>query len=414
MKLTVRLIDTFRPRPDRRVELPDDDVPGLALRVTPQGAKTWAVRYRVEGGRRGRLRRLTLGAYPTLTLVDARKKARRALNAVAATGMDPAAAKQAARQGETVADLAREYLEKYAKKHKRSWRDDERYLDADVLPAWTHRKVKELTRRDVRELIEGIADRGSPISANRCLALVRKMLNFAIERDWIEANVASRIAKPGTERSRDRVLSDEEIRLVWNACEAERPAMCALMRLRLLTAQRGGELMLLRWSDVDRANGWLTIPGSVTKNKVPHRVPLSAPAVDILNAVPRLSDEWVFAGRTGRRPLTDAKKAGRRIGHRVLAALQKDDPDVEAFDFRAHDLRRTASTKMAEAGISHADIARVLNHVDAGPRATQVYDRYSYDREKRVALDTWARMLTAILERKATGTVLPFGATGGA
>lgn len=414
MKLTARRLDTLRPSPNRRVEYVDDDVPGLGLRVTPHGSKSWTLRYRLGGGRRGRMRRLTLGAYPTLTLVDARKAARKALGTVVATGTDPAAAKQAARLGETVADLAQDYLTRHAKKHKRSWREDERMLDADVLPAWKTRKVKDLTRRDVRDLVEAIAERGSPITANRCLALVRKMLNFAIERDWIEANVASRIAKPGAERSRDRVLSDEEIRLVWNACEAERPVMCALMRLRLLTAQRGGELAHLLWSDVDTENGWLTIPGSVTKNKVSHRVPLCAPAVDILKALPHFSDEWVFAGRAGRRPLTDAKKAGRRIAQRVLAELQKDDPDVESFDFRAHDLRRTASTKIAEAGVSQADISRVLNHVEAGPRATKVYDRYSYDREKRVALDTWARMLTAILERKDGGKVLPFSATGGA
>ena len=113
MKLTVRRLDTLRPRPGRRVDYADDDVPGLALRVTPQGAKTWSLRYRIEGGRRGRMRRLTLGAYPSVTLVDARKAARKAIGKIAATGADPAAAKQAARlaatrTGDTVADLAKD------------------------------------------------------------------------------------------------------------------------------------------------------------------------------------------------------------------------------------------------------------------------------------------------------------------
>ena len=396
MMLTDRQIATYTT--DARIDLPDDKVPGLALRVTPHGAKTWAVRYRVAGGRSGRVRRLTLGRYPVMGLQAARKAARKALRAVDGGG-DPASEKRASRLGETVGDLAKDYLAKHAKPHKKSWKDDDRMLNAEVLPAWKARKVHELTRRDVRALIEAIAERGSPITANRCLALIRKMLNFAIEQDWIEANVASLIAKPGAERSRERVLTDEELRLVWAACEAERPAMCALIRLRLVTAQRGGELAHVRWSDIEGV--WLTLPAAVTKNKRAHRVYLTKLARQILETVPHVHDEWVFAGRTDRAPMGDAKKAGRRIADRVLATLRETDPDVEAFDFRGHDLRRTASTKMAEAGVSQSTIAKVLNHAEGGPRATQVYNRYEYDREKQEALGTWARELARILARKA-------------
>lgn len=183
MKLTDRRVATLRPDPTRRREVPDDKVPGLALRVTPSGAKTWTLRYRVEGGRRGRLRRLTLGGYPAVSLAMARKAATTAIGHVATTHTDPAAVKHAARVGETVDDLATEYLARYAKRHKRSWREDARILNADVLPAWRSRKVKEITRREVRELVETIADRGAPVMANRTLALIRTMLNFAIARD---------------------------------------------------------------------------------------------------------------------------------------------------------------------------------------------------------------------------------------
>ena len=218
--LTDRLIATVKA--DTRLDLPDDNVPGLALRVTPGGVKTWSLRYRMEGGRAGRVRRLTLGTYPRLSLAEARKKAQKALRAVD-SGVDPAAQKKAARQGETVDDLAKDYIDKYAKTHKRSWRDDQRYLDVEVLPSWKHLKVKQLTRRDVRALVEGIADRGSPISANRCLALVRKMLNWAVSQDWLDANPAALMAKPGKETSRERVLNDEEIRRVWAACGPSDP-----------------------------------------------------------------------------------------------------------------------------------------------------------------------------------------------
>jgi integrase len=409
MKLTARTLETLR-TPDRRLELADDDTPGLSLRLTPNGARTWSVRYRVEGGRAGRMRRLTLGSLAVLSLAEARKKAREALNGVAFKGTDPAEEKQRDRQGDTVGDLAKDYLKRYAKLRKRSWQADERYLEAEILPAWRHRKVKDLGRRDVRELVEAIAERGSPISANRCLALIRKMLNFAIERDWIEANVAARIKKPGAERTRDRVLTDEEIRLVWQACVGERPALCALMRLRLLTAARGGELAQLRWTDID--GEWLTLPATVTKNKLAHRIPLTPAAKAILQTLPQIEGcDYVFPGRAGNRPLTDVKQGGRRVAERVLTKLREDDAAVETFDFRGHDLRRTAATRMAAAGVSQADIAKVLNHAEGGPRATQVYVRYRHDREKQIALQTWDRVLTAILEGDRPATVLPITKT---
>jgi integrase len=399
MKLTDRSVATIKAT-DHRLELPDDKVAGLALRVTPSGVKTWALRFRVGGGRAGRLRRLTLGAYPRLTLQLARKEAQKALRQVDG-GVDPAAAKQAGRLGETVGDLAKEFLTRYAKPRKRSWREDQRYLDAEVLPAWRHRKVKDVSRRDVRELIAGIADRGSPVSANRCLGIVRKMLNWAVSEEWIDANPAALMPMPSAEQSRERVLNDDEIRLVWAASVSERPAMCALMRLRLLTAQRGKELAHIKWTDIE--GDWLTLPSTITKNKKAHRVFLTKDAQALITAQPRLDGcDLVFPGRTGTKPISDARKAGQRIRARVLATLRTADPAIESFDFRGHDLRRTASTKMAEAGISQADISRVLNHVEGGPVATKVYVRYQYDREKQIALETWGRALTGILANAGT------------
>ena len=235
------------------------------------------------------------------------------------------------------------------------------------------------------------------------------MLNFALQRDWIDANPAALIAKPGAERSRDRVLGDDELRLIWAACETEKSAMCALQRLRLVTVQRGGELAKLRWDDVDLKAGWISLPGTITKNKRPHRIPLSRLALEIFATIPRSSsDEWAFPGLTGRRPRRDVTRGAQRVGARVLERLRDADPTITVFDFKGHDLRRTASTKMAENGISQADIARVLNHSEGGPRVTQVYNRYEYDKEKRAALDVWARTLAGIIKGKRRTAVLPF------
>jgi integrase len=350
---------------------------------------------------------LTLGAYPAVGLAAARTAARKALGHVAVSGTDPAAAKQAARQGETFADLAKDYVKFHAKRHKRSWEEDDRKINVELLPRWHARKVKDITRRDVRALVETIAER-APIAANRTLALIRKMFNYAIGADWIEANVAALIPKPGREQSRDRVLSEDEIRAVWVECEPERPALRALTRLRLVTAQRGGELQRMAWADVDLEIGWWTIPGTVTKNKMPHRVPLSPAAIDILKTLQKgtPADAWVFAGKTGARPVADVKHTGSRIAARVKAARQAKSGAVEPFDFKAHDLRRTAASMMASGGIPRLTISKILNHAESG--VTAVYDRHGYDPEKRAALDWWALKLQAILENKDAGKVLAF------
>jgi integrase len=282
-----------------------------------------------------------------------------------------------------------------------------------------------LTRRDVRALVEPIADRGAPVMANRVLAVIRRMLNFGVRRDWIEANPASLITKPGRESSRDRVLSDEELCLLWRLLERfpashEKqapgrkrathaqdgnpfcpisPALAAVQKVRLLTAQRGGEVIAMRWQNLDlRSSAWWTIPAELAKNGQPHRVPLTPDVVKIikaqsLNAEPD-PDSYVFA-HLGESVKDRAKKAG--------AALSR----TLRFQFRGHDLRRTAATRMAEAGVPRQHISAVLNHVEGGPTATRVYDRYSYDAEKRAALERWAKELSRILTAKPnTGAVI--------
>jgi integrase len=372
---------------------------------------------------------LLLGEYPAVTLAAARKRARKAQSSVD-DGRDPAGERQAAKAArtDTVETLAEDYLKKHALKFKRSAAEDKRILDVEVLPKWHDRSVRDLTRRDVRALVERVAER-APIMANRVLAVVRKMLNFAVDHDWLDANPAARVAKPAPERSRDRVLTAEELRRFWRVLSnlpttADRPApgrkrrkgeaddplcpvsapLAALLKVRLLTAQRGGEVARMRWADVDLDAGWWTIPGEYTKNGEPHRVPLAADVIELIRAQKPLKQddpkEFVFAGLGGAAVLHRAKKAPSALA-RVLK-----------IDFRGHDLRRTAATGMAAAGIPREHIGHVLNHVEGGARATRVYDRYAYDREKRVALETWGRSLKTILEKSdAASSVVPFTAS---
>jgi integrase len=208
--LTVRSIEALKPAA-RRYEVFDALTPGLAIRVTPSGHKSWVLLYRYHG----RLRRLTLGRYADRRLAEARDEALRARNRVL-NDADPAAEKQDERAtyGDTVGALYDLY--KKATEKKRSWPEQRRIFENEALPAWRHRRVQDMTRRDIRMLVDRKAET-APIIANRILARVSRLFSFAVERDWIEANPALRIVKPGDEKSRDRVLSRDELRELWTA-----------------------------------------------------------------------------------------------------------------------------------------------------------------------------------------------------
>ena len=212
LPLTARTVATLRAPSDRpRIEYFDAEVPGLSLRITSDGVKTWTLLYRHHG----RKRRLTLGRFPDLGLGKARLRATEERGRVAG-GADPATEKrdERATYGDTVGALYDLY--KKATDKKRSSSEQRRIFENEVVPAWRHRRVQDITRRDIRMLVDRKAET-APIMANRILARVSRLFSFAVERDWIEANPALRIGKPADERSRDRVLSREELRELWTA-----------------------------------------------------------------------------------------------------------------------------------------------------------------------------------------------------
>lgn len=362
-------------------------IAGLAVRVALDGSKTWSLRYRI--GRR--MRRLTLGDYTEVSLAEARKRGKDARKLVSA-GIDPAEVKQERRDADTVADFATIYIEQHAKK-KKSWKSVQSRLDNDVLPKWKHKLMQDITRRDVRELIDEIAKRPAPISANRVRALLSKFFNVAIERDVVEMNPVTGTARPGVEQRRDRVLTHDEIRTFWTACDALPAEMAAGWKLRLLTAQRAGEVHDLAWAELDLESGWWTIPAERSKNGLSHRVPLSAPALAILTDLRAKADAHLKAQKKPTpSPFVLRNARGARQQSEAAATF-----DIK--NFRGHDLRRTAASLMTGSGTSRLVVSKILNHAEPG--VTSVYDRHSYDGEKKIALDAWARTLTAILEQKS-------------
>lgn len=361
-------------------------VPGqsgkLVLRVGKTGVKSWVLMYRLNKVRS----RFALGHYPTLKLADARKAANEKLTDII-KGYDPAAQRRDKKEAPTFKELTEVYLRYHAKKKKKpqSIKEDCRVIDKDLIPAWGDRKADSIKRREVMDLLDRIAERG-PIMANRTLALASKIFNVAIDRELLEANPCFRITKPGKEKQRERVLNDSEIKTVWEEFSKQPGLIGQLFKLVLLTAQRIGEVSKMRWANIDLTSGWWTIPIEFSKNNLSHRVPLSTPAIEILTKIREKSpgSEWVFPAKTGLSGhMTSFQKAAQRV---------RDKTDVE--NFKLHDLRRTTASYMTGMGVPRLTVSMILNHVEKG--VTRVYDRHSYDREKKAALDRWAQRLEYI------------------
>ena len=386
IRFTVRTLQALKPTPNTQVDYFDASLPGFYLRISPGGRKTFGVMYRHAG----RVRRMTFGTFPPLLLADARQRAKEELRK-AAKGEDPAAQKKMDRKSDTFEALAADYLMRYAKPKKKSWKEDKRIVANKLNPGIGNVTAKLVTRAQIRELLDKIAQ-SAPIEANRTLATVRKIYNWALSQDLVESNPCHGISAPGTEHRRDRVFSQNEIKQLWKEFDKEAPGVGATFKLRLITAQRGGEVFSVEWKELDLEKAWWTIPGKKSKNGLAHRVPLSSAAVRIfqdlrerqLQSKSRKKSAWVFPARRGRGHLGTVQKAVERIRERT-----------KCHDFTAHDLRRTAASMMTGMGIPRLTVSKILNHVEPG--VTAVYDRHSYDREKREALDVWGRQLQLMI-----------------
>jgi integrase len=354
----------------------DHDIAGLALRVTPKGLRSWCLMYRV--GRK--LRRYTLGRYPTITLDRARALARKAMFDVH-QGIDPAAKKQLDRSAMTFEELANEFIEKYSKPRKRSWKEDKRMVDNHLIPEFRHFRAKDITRGSVRAYVEKKA-LTAPIHANALLICMNTIFNWATGQEIVESNPCTLIPKPGVVKKRDRVLTEEEIRKVWQAIEQDDSVLADTFKLRLITLQRSGEIATMRWKDLDLQTRWWTIPAERSKNGLAHRVWLSDAALRIIEKYKKKpkGGQYVFAGKQPGTPAIHWNKALERI---------KDASGVEKFT--AHDLRRTGASHMTAMGIPRLVVHKILNHSDRD--ITAVYDRHSYDVEKMDALDRWSKRL---------------------
>jgi integrase len=401
--LTDTAIRKLRPAA-QRYEVRDASRPGFGLRVELDGRRVFFQRFGARGERR-----LTLGTYSrAFGLAEARAAADKA-RADYGAGLDPISAKQerrrresaelearrAARDGQpapgTFADLAERYLrDAWRRQRERTVRENERKLRVEVLPTWGARRVEEIRRADVLRLVEQSRERGG-VCSNRTLALVRTVLQYAVDREELGANAALRIPRRYlfAEKPRERVLTRDELRAILSVVDELGPVVGGAFRLILATAQRPGEVLRMRWDEIGRDEGgaFWQLPDELAKNGRGHRVPLSRQAMTVLDTLRSMTDStpWVLASPS---PMVDGPV--QWLSHAAVRLRRKS----AVSDFTPHDLRRTAATLMGERGVRPDVIERVLNHVPA--KIARTYNRATYDAEKRQALAILGDLIESI------------------
>ena len=352
--LTQAAIQRIRPPKAGQIDYFDRGYPGLALRVSYGGGKSFVYFYRAGGP----LRRMTLGAFPAITLAEARE-AWRTAREDAQAGRDPATVRKREAGATDFQGVFEEWLRRDQSKNK-GRAAVERLIRKDVLPTWGHRQVSDISRRDVRDVVDAVADRGSPITARRLHAHIHRLFAWALERDIVENNPAANMSKPGSETKRERVLSDGEIKAVWEAAIELGWPFGPAIQLLILTGARRSEIGDLRWSEI--ADGQIRLSGARTKNGEPHTIAVSKPALDVIEALPRVSGAELIFTTNGKTPISGWS--------RIKAGL---DASVEApAPWTIHDLRRTVSTGMNELGVEPHIVEAVLrSHSERRGRCLQ-------------------------------------------
>jgi integrase len=398
--LTIKALENLKPAARRR-EVSDGAMPGLYFVIQPSGKQSWAYRYRFNG----RPRKWTIGPCPAIDLKTARELAREALRKVAA-GADPCTEKKAAKAAALVPtglDLIETVTSRFVAQHaKRKLKpataaEIERLLGREVVAPWRGRRLSQITRADIHDLLDGIVTRGSPVTGNRALAWLRRMCAWAIERGIIEVSPCAGIRAPAAETSRDRVLSDDELKAVWRAADALETPYNAFVKLLILTGARRSEVAGMMWREIDFDAKLWTLPAARAKNATEYQIPLSDSAVQILQALPRIADSDLVFTLTGRVPIRGFHNVKTRID-----ALTPAGPS-----WTLHDLRRTFASGCARLGIAVHVVEAALNHRSGSIRGiAAVYNRYSYDTEKRAAMQVWARHVEAIVIGEAQANVI--------
>jgi integrase len=381
--LTDKGVQALKARPKRYAH-PDPELRGHYVRVQPSGAKAFVTVARNPAGQQIWA---TVGAADVLSIDEARKQARAAIARVRA-GLSAFEAPV-----ESFEAVARRWLERHAKGKLRSEKQITRLLEVHVFPFWTGRPFLSIRRTDVTALLDDVEDDHGARQADCVLTVVRSIMNwFATRHDDYHPPIVRGMRRQNPkEQTRERTLTDDELRKVWKAAE-DGGTFGAIVRIALLTAQRRAKVIGMRWADLSLDGEW-TIPQEPREKDSAGSLMLPSVALDIIKAQPRLGNNpFVFAGR-GNGAVNGFSKLKRRLDSRLSGV----EPWV------LHDLRRSARSLMSRAGIASEHAERVMGHAIGGVEG--VYDRHAYKAEKADALRRLATLIDSIVHPREN--VLP-------
>ncbi|PPD00681.1 MAG: hypothetical protein CTY31_06255 [Hyphomicrobium sp.] len=379
-------VEGIQPKTMLQFDLTDGRQRGLCLRVSYGGTKTYFVAYRFHGHQR----RITLGHHPHLKLKDARSEANTIL-AMVDRGEDPAAQKIRKRQTEksnTLSGAVVDYINNYAKPNTRSWQTTQRILEANFVSRWRSISLRSIDKSMVRDALEDIASNGHPSAANKALAIIRKFFNWCVEEDRCPSSPCNGLRMPAKLKSRQRVLSEQEIRSVLTSAKSLGYPFGHMVTLMFLTAQRRSEVAGITESEINFQSALWKLAPERTKSNRSHVVPLMPSAAAIIADCCRVSRPLLFPARgRSNRPVSGFSKWKQQL-----------DRSSGVRDWCLHDIRRTVSTGLGELEVLPHVIDRVLNHSTGkiGGLA-KTYNCYEYVSECRAALKLWENYLTNLI-----------------
>ena len=392
MKLTQKTIASIHlPAGKSEHVVFDEDLPGFGLRIRDSGARSWV--YQCKIGRRNR--RVTIGSVSAVSPVRARETANE-MHAKARLGIDPSREKIESRTQASVSEALRTYLAHQRTHLKaRSYTEVERHLLKNCKSLHSLPLTK-VDRRAVATRISAIATNSGNVTANRVRASLAAFFAWSMREGLLDVNPVIGTNR-APEKSRERVLSDGELKIIWDALGPD--DYSTVVRLLMLTGQRADEIAALRWSEI--VDDEIRLPAERTKNSRAHYVPIASTVQSILaNRERPEDDEFVFGRRQGR-PFRGWGVCKAALDQRIK------DSGIKLEHWTHHDLRRTMATRMAESGTAPHIIEAILNHV-SGHKAgvAGIYNRASYEPQKRIALEKWSEHVEALVSGKRPSKVV--------
>jgi integrase len=432
--LTTISVQSYRPKASRR-EIADAKSTGLFLIIQPSGAKSWALRFRRPDGRPAKM---TLGPVDfaevetkdepelgaPLSLGQARQLAAsihrqrtRGVDVIASHQADKARQRDAASTAaaNTVTACAVEFVAEHKTKRgqrPRRWREDAAALGLHYLPGcdpatteprvtagsladvWRDRPVSGIDGHDIHVVVDAARKHGSAGRSRKLYAELSIMFSWLLRQRRVTSNPCVGVYRPGPPPSRERVLSDEEIRCFWKAAGRMSAPVGAMLRMLLLTGARLREVGGMPRAELGE-NGIWQIPGSRTKNSRPLALPLPELALQTIAAVPRIGDEFVFSF-DGQKPISNFSHPKKELDS-IMAEIN----GKPVTPWRLHDLRRSAASGMAALGVQLPVVEKILNHVSGSfAGVLGIYQRYRFEPEMRDALQRWAMHIEGLVSDK--------------